>query len=60
MNCCMAVFPIIIAYNVTEGAPWSYKLYTRYGGGPMDGIVCSRWQVPKSYKAETKVLIYTV
>ena len=52
----MAVFSIIIAYNVTEGAPW----YTRYGGGPMDGIVCSRWQVPKSYKAETKVLIYTV
>ena len=56
----MAVFSIIIAYNVTEGAPWSYKLYTRYGGGPMDGIVCSRWQVPKRYKAKTKVLIYTV
>ena len=27
-----------------------YNLYMRYEGSPMNGLVCSRWKVPKRRK----------
>ena len=33
----------------TKESP-NHKLYMRYKGSPMNGLVCSRWKVPKRRK----------